>query len=371
MNIRLAIPLLVAAAVLAGCNAPSDSRTDAGPKSNPTVSEMALADLGYAVANPIDQGNVKLIPIVSNRQATQPSQDVVTLIIAKKNGWVEITESESAEFNAVHVKNTGPKPLLLIAGDLVTGGHQDRVIAHDTIIQPGEEKDVEVFCVEEERSTGPTNIFEPSDQPVPHKVRREAIFAASQDRVWSSVGSFNASASAAPATKTVQGGLRSEQVVEHVETNFQPVIERLLGVKNVVGYVLVIDGKIDSAEMFGSNGLFKFAAPQLVKSILAQQATNIAPAKRAMDADEVARFLVAAMTGRRDAASPVNGRWTNNAQPLQRSGQSVQSGSSTTRPREFLRVSGDDSIRGFELYDGANAEKKSAGSLLHGTYSRE
>lgn len=356
------IPIVVAIGViLAGCSTPRE-KSIANEASQHQYAK--LAELGYAVASPVERGNVKLIPIIS-KSSNPATDDVVTLEVARKNNWVEITESETADFNAVHVKNLGPKPLLLIAGDLVLGGHQDRVVAHDTIIEPGQAMDVEVFCVEKNRSTGPTDVFEPSSQPVPHKVRKEALFAREQSAVWGSVDSFNASAAASPPTNTVQGGLNSREVQDHVAANVDALVERLIEAPNVVGYVLIVDGKIDSAEVFGGNAIFRNAAPQLMRSVLAQAATKWAPSAGADDESRVQQFLYEALTGRRDENRSIgDSDYGNGVNGIvqRRSSNPIGHGRS-------YRVSGEKTMRGYEVY-AAPAKGKKVGALVHGTYAK-
>ncbi len=385
MNVlRNLLLVLSVSAVLVGCSSETSTQTASLPQ--PTEHTAQLADLGFSVANPVSSGNVKLIPIVSTSSNSTPTKDVVFLAEAKEKGYIEITEGEMS-FNGVHVKNTSKHHILLMAGDLVTGGHQDRVIAHDIMIPPGEERDVEVFCVEQERSTGPTDEFTPSSQPVPHKVRREAMFAKTQEGVWSSVDSYNASAAAAPATRTVQGGLNSEQVQKHVSANETELLSKLMAVKNVTGYVLVVDGKIDVAEVFGDTTLFKRAAPQLLKSILAQQATKISTKPGSFAMAGVEEFLISALTGKRESiaeiarqGSDLSGFRFSSDNPrgagawIQRQGEDPTLASprstGTIAPSGDFQVKANKEIRGYELYDSAPKTNGAKGKLLHGTYAK-
>ena len=56
--------------------------------------------------------------------------------------------------------NNSKRPLILLAGEIVTGGKQDRVIGKDRII-PAESDpiDLGVFCVEPGRWTGSSDRF--------------------------------------------------------------------------------------------------------------------------------------------------------------------------------------------------------------------
>lgn len=359
MKSTLVALTLVALIAMTGCGQP-----DVEKRSAMTPTQSSLAEIGFAVANPVEEGNVKLIPIISKRTETPtPSQDLTTLDEAKKEGTVVITEADDIGYNGVRVTNNGKKPLLLLAGELVLGGHQDRLVARDTIIQPGKTQDIEVFCVEEGRSTGPTDEFKPSSQPAPHKVRRDAIFAKDQNAVWGSVSNYNASAAAAPPTETVRGGLESEQVATHVQRNAQTLIDRMADVPNAVGYVLVIDGRIDSAEVFGAEKLFRRMAPQLIRSVLAQQATKITTSPKNMSEGEVERFLLEALSGRRLNSNSTVENDRAYGQRQRRAGAAAIDGSYDVKAKQ--------GIQGYEIYGKTEGQSKSSpGSLVHGTYAK-
>jgi hypothetical protein len=302
-----------------------------------------LAEMRLAVAAPIQQDRMTIVPVVSHREQT-PTADYATLDEARKNGWVEITEGGSMEFNGVNVRNTGPKPLLLLAGDLVVGGHQDRVVAKDVVIQPGQSADIEVYCVEEGRSTGPSPVFEPSHVPVPHNVRRAALFARNQNQVWGSVNAFNGWAAAAPSTRTVNAGLKQAEVENYVQHHAQEITAQLVKIPNVVGYVVVVDGRPDVLEMFGNTALLKASAPRLLRGLSADAAVSKrsggTPQQTAIEA-----FVGDSLRGSRRREA---------------NGQGFA----------LYRVKTSSSIKGFEVY--TTGKSKSGGEaikyLVHGAY---
>ena len=67
---------------------------------------------------------------------------------------------ESAEVNRLVLINNSKRPLLLLAGEIVTGGKQDRVIGKDRIV-PAESDpvDLSVFCVEPGRWVASSDHF--------------------------------------------------------------------------------------------------------------------------------------------------------------------------------------------------------------------
>ena len=67
------------------------------------------------------------------------------------------------QVNTLVLVNNSTKPLLLLAGEIVTGGKQDRVIAKDRIVPAGSDPiDLGVFCIEPGRWTEDTANFHAS-----------------------------------------------------------------------------------------------------------------------------------------------------------------------------------------------------------------
>src|SRR6202044_806732 len=69
-------------------------------------------------------------------------------------------QHDIAEVNRLVLINNSKRPLLLLAGEIVTGGKQDRIIAKDRIVPVGAEPiDLSVFCVEHGRWTESSDKF--------------------------------------------------------------------------------------------------------------------------------------------------------------------------------------------------------------------
>jgi hypothetical protein len=62
--------------------------------------------------------------------------------------------------NALVLVNSSKQPLLLLAGEIATGGKQDRAIAKGRIVPAGSEPiDLSVFCIEPGRWTESSALF--------------------------------------------------------------------------------------------------------------------------------------------------------------------------------------------------------------------
>ncbi len=121
----------------------------------------------YSLLEPIRSGNLTVFPVVSNK--SYDTGDFITLDEGIHSGDVVVTEAgqarglirrrskypdvmppiQQAEVNRLVLVNNSKRPLLLLAGEIVTGGKQDRVIGKDRIVPPESDPvDLSVFCVE-------------------------------------------------------------------------------------------------------------------------------------------------------------------------------------------------------------------------------
>src|ERR1700730_9514756 len=138
----------------------------------------AVAASGDRVLEPIRHGNLTVFPVVASK--SYPTGEFLTLDEGLRSGEVVVTEygnvrglirrrppgmtpaipREGAEVNRLVLVNNSRRPLLLLAGEIVAGGKQDRVIGKDRIV-PAESDpvDLSVFCVEPGRWVGTSEQF--------------------------------------------------------------------------------------------------------------------------------------------------------------------------------------------------------------------
>lgn len=344
---RLILGSLVLAVVATGC-----SRNDpaTGGVAGPAVSGLTEVPgmAKYALAEPIHVNNVSIVPVISRDSDKQVGPDYATLAEAKKNAWIEIIEEPGdAEVSQLRVRNVGPKPILLLSGELLLGGKQDRVVAKDTMVPVGKEIEVPVYCVEPGRWEGQSEHFSFGDTTVPLRVREQALFG-DQRKVWAEVGSFNESAGGEGAATTISKGLRTEEVQKQMSDGLKAVNDKLAKNQNVVGVMFLVDGKLQTLELFGNSRLFGYSKNSLLKGALAQAAVGKnAPAGK-VDLKECAKFMADAMNSRRT----VSARTKNGAADVvsaERSGGGLQ---------------------GKEVHQEDKSEPASSG-LIHGSYKKE
>ena len=266
----------------------------------------------YKVLAPVTEDNLTVFPVVAER--TWDTHGFLTLDEGIRSGEVVVTEQGSArglvrprphdgpgpigpprvppmqpqaQVNQLVLENHSDRPLLLLAGEIVTGGKQDRVIGKDRIVAPhGEPIALGVFCVEPHRWTGESEYFRPMNglmaQP---SVRLQAMAAKSQQEVWDEVNRTRAnvevmaSAAAAPApppTSSLAGTMQSTLVVEKVGAMARPIertYEKLaheLQSQKAVGAAVAVNGELIWADVFASQTLLDKYWPKLIRSYAAE-----------------------------------------------------------------------------------------------------
>jgi sulfur carrier protein ThiS len=198
-----------------------------------------------------------------------------------------VIPSERAEVNRLVLVNNSNRPLILLAGEIVTGGKQDRVIGKDRLV-PAESDpiDLSVFCVEPGRWTATSAKFgSMGDAMAQPAVRAKAMGAKDQGQVWSEVRKAQASMAAAvpaPAAPAVEGTSSYARVMENsevkmqvdavaapVQQNYQSLIRQLRD-RKAVGVVVAVNGEIVWADIFASTELLEKYWPKLVRSYAAE-----------------------------------------------------------------------------------------------------
>jgi hypothetical protein len=168
----------------------------------------------WRLGEPIQYENLSVFPVLSGKPVDTSS--FVTLDDALSTGQVVITEKGGdvvrrsrgahpvdvpqqygASVNQLVLINRSSKPLLLLAGELVSGGKQDRIISKDRIVPPDADPlPLDVFCVEEGRWSAGAQ-FSAGELMVHPSVREKAAVDQEQAKVWAAVRSGTTSGAGA------------------------------------------------------------------------------------------------------------------------------------------------------------------------------
>jgi len=299
------LTVLIAVATFSGlgfvCAAPHKAETSQHPQGD------------WRILDPVVYENIAIFPVVSG--SSQDTSSFLTLEEGLASGEVIVSErgaagmvrdrgvvrppqyDASASVNQLVLINRSKRPLLLLAGELVSGGKQDRIIGKDRIVPVGAEPlPLDVFCVEHGRWTGSSSQFTASKTIVHPSVREQAV-EQKQDEVWAAVGGASAGAAArlsapapsAPAplinpgsvaeTITVEAPTQSyrkiyegrrvggsvDTFVDQVQRRFARATSGLKG-ERVVGVIVAYGGEVAWSDIFASSDLFHQYWSKLLRS---------------------------------------------------------------------------------------------------------
>ena len=262
----------------------------------------------WRLLDPVTYENISVFPVVASYG--QDTSAFLTLEEGLASGEVSVRERGSEEMvrgrdgrpvyipqptgasvNQLVLVNHSRRPLLLLAGELVSGGKQDRIIGKDRIVPAGAPAiPLDVFCVEHGRWTG-SSQFAAANTIVHPSVRESAAVDQRQTEVWDAVrGGTRAKApAAAPAPRMtmsdIQGaiatngrteayekiyqsravGVSIDDFVAEVQRRFAQATSGLKG-ERVVGVVIAYGGEVAWSDIFASGDLFDHYWHKLLRS---------------------------------------------------------------------------------------------------------
>ncbi|MFH5880251.1 ARPP-1 family domain-containing protein [Arthrobacter sp. NA-172] len=183
---------------------------------------------------------------------------------------IAVTELASgAQVGKLTVTNNGPRPALLLEGELLEGGQQHRTCASDVVLGAGETREIDTYCVEAGRWQAGESSHRRQGRRAPLNVRAELVSrseerggAGRQDRIWERVRRFDA-ARGPSATSSLLDHLDAHQANRRFDAADSP--EPLEGQR---GVVIGLGRQPLLLEVFGTHTLFRRHYRQLVESAL-------------------------------------------------------------------------------------------------------
>jgi hypothetical protein len=301
----------------------------------------------WRLGQPVTYQNLTVFPVLSSQDAD--TSEFATLDEALASGDAIVAEqgnylrwnrdgvadqglSRGAQVNQLVLVNRGKKPLLLLAGEVVSGGKQDRIIGKDRLVPAGAAPlPLDVFCVEHGRWTGGSDQFVAGKTMVHPSVREKAAIEQDQSQVWAAVRSPSAGLGSASAARTgsasgvISGSapaaapqisadtvdmeiassaptqsyrkiyqskaveVSAEAFAQELERRFNRATSGLKG-ERVVGVVVAYGGEVVWSDAFASSELFDIYWPKLLRSYVVEALTRPATVEKT-SLDDARDFL--------------------------------------------------------------------------------
>jgi len=277
----------------------------------------------YRVTGPVAHENLAIY-LVHGKSASGSVPLTLDEALAKR----VVKVHETGNVNELQIENLGPGEVFVQSGDIVKGGQQDRVLTVSLLLPPRSGRiPIASFCVEQGRWTArgkedvktfatasaavpsreakiairgpspavaapimgftqvnPLSSISPQDLAAARAYEEQARAAAVQDtsnrqrQVWARVRKVQESLSsnlgvavqATASQSSLQLALENEKLKE-AQGAYLNVLKRAEEQDDsVVGYVFAVNGKLNSAEVYPSNGLFRKMWPKLLQASITE-----------------------------------------------------------------------------------------------------
>jgi hypothetical protein len=258
----------------------------------------------------------------------------LTLQEALERGTVHVVETGSV--NELKVENLGNEDVFIQSGDIVKGGRQDRVLTASFVL-PSKSGEVPIaaYCVEHgrwsKRGTEDAGRFSSSINALPSRAAKLAMKAAAQppkaapspernyavnetmtrqQAMWDEVSKTQyklAAGIAAPVASPVSASsleltLENEKLAARRAEYLKALEDK--GVEaGITGFVFAVNGRINSADIYPSNGLFRKMWAKLIAAAVTEALGEKTDggAAQAPSIEAVKDFLKASAEGRTNA----------------------------------------------------------------------
>jgi hypothetical protein len=243
---------------------------------------------GYRLSDPVVHGNLAIY-FVYGKSRGGPVPLTLQEALANK----VIAVREIGHVNELQVENIGDDEIFIQSGDIVKGGQQDRVLGVSMVLPPHSGAiAIDSFCVESGRWSArggeDARTFSSAAAALPSRTAKlemagaltkrpdgtDVAGGARQQEIWKSVARIQGKLSAnlgssvvAPRSRTslqltLENDHLADEQAEYIAT-LQPSGEQS---DDIVGYVFAVNGAINSADIYPSNGLFRKMWPKLLRT---------------------------------------------------------------------------------------------------------
>ena len=194
-----------------------------------------------------------------------PTSPIRTLDEARTRGELTVTERDNASVSELTIANRGPVHVLVLAGEILLGGKQNRIVLEDVLVPPRSGPlTLPVYCVEQGRWAGEAKGFAPREMLAAPKLRSQVLERSDQQRVWAEVHRYSQGLAAPSATQSYTA-VHDKPEVQALQKD----VETALGGKIAPGAqgaaVFVSDGFI-GLDLFQDGSLFAREWPKLLRA---------------------------------------------------------------------------------------------------------
>lgn len=233
--------------------------------------------------------NLRLYPVYQKQSFTFQFKNIgkyMPLQEALQKKKITISEKgNGGDVNNLTIENISSDTIIIICGDVIKGGQQDRIVQKDILLKPKSGKqNLEVFCVESGRwsagneaasqtvsrsdikSANAPAQFEGHYNKGAMSLRKVVEKEKSQDKVWSKVEEITVVNKTTTATKTYTALNNSNDFNKKLAAYIQFFKNKFSDDTNIIGVVVVSGNKVLGCDVFATPALFKSQYQSLLHS---------------------------------------------------------------------------------------------------------
>ncbi len=230
--------------------------------------------------------NLRLYPIRAKSDFKKQFSDVgkyVSLKEAMEKKKVRIAEKTGgASVNELSIENISGDTIIIITGEIVKGGQQDRIINKDMLLKPKSGKvKLPVFCVESGRWSYRNNAksgnFTTHYTVGTMSLRKVVEKEKDQAKVWSKVDEINQKNNTETNTRTYTAITSSPDFNKKLNAYINYFKTKFTGDPDIIGVVVTSGDKVLGCDMFATTELFKQDFENLLHAYATEAIVNGEP----------------------------------------------------------------------------------------------
>ena len=227
--------------------------------------ELGRALGGLTLGPAASRGGLAVLWLHAKNTTAAPPLEILTLDEARAHGALTVIERAQASVPELIAENRGKTHVLLLAGEILVGGKQNRVLREDLLLPPlSGPRNIAVYCVEQGRWNEGRKDFDSRGSVVQPSVRSQVLRKAEQSRIWSGVAAASRSVAAPSPTGSYQAIYDKPEVkaqLEETSRRFDPAMA-----PTAVGAAVFVGPNLAGVDCFHAPGLFAREWPKLLRA---------------------------------------------------------------------------------------------------------
>ncbi len=177
----------------------------------------------------------------------------------------EMSDNGGPDVSTLQIKNRSEENIMLMSGEMMQGGKQDRAIGATTIIPPGRRKNyVSVFCVEKGRWDNKAKAFKHAGT-ADAAVRKQIDVTKRQSKVWKQIDTVLLETNKKNTTSAYLNAYNDSTLYDTSYLRFF-INKMKASDSSYAGFIAVTGNRIINAEIFGGTDLCLAAYIENIKS---------------------------------------------------------------------------------------------------------